>query len=198
MNRQLLEQPFPQNIIKSRKGLSGKQFSYVEGVEYIKRLNDAFDGDWSFDIVEHQVQADEVIVLGKLTADGVVKSSFGGSSVTVSKATGEVVSIADDLKAAATDSLKKACSLLGIGLHLYSNGRLVSRTNATSVSSHNGDRLTQKQLSAIWSLGRNLGLSSDEIRRRSMQAFNCVPEQTTKEEASSLITQLSEELRGAA
>ncbi len=102
MDRQLLEQPFPQNIVRSRKGLSGKQFSYVEGAEYIKRLNDAFDGDWSFEIVEHQIQPDEVIVLCKLTANGVVKSAFGGSSVTVAKNTGEVVSIADDLKAAAT------------------------------------------------------------------------------------------------
>ena len=63
MNRQLLEQPFPQDIIKNRQGLSGKTFNYVEGAEYIKRLNDAFEGSWSFEVVEHQIQADEVIVL---------------------------------------------------------------------------------------------------------------------------------------
>ena len=30
-----------------------------------------------------------------------------------------MMSIADDLKAAATDALKKACSLFGIGLEAY-------------------------------------------------------------------------------
>lgn len=198
MNRQLLEQPFPQTIIKTRKGLGGKQFTYVEGAEYIRRLNDAFDGNWSFEIVEHQVQADEVIVLGKLTANGVVKSAFGGSSVTMAKDTGEIVSIADDLKAAATDSLKKACSLLGIGLHLYSDDKPVTKEPAPPAKASNGERLTQKQLSAIWAMGRNLGLSSEDIRKRTMQAFNCIPEQLDKEEASSLISEFSEQLRGAA
>ncbi len=195
MNRELLEKPFPDNLIKSRKGLSGKTFSYVEGSAYVQRLNDAFDGTWSFSIVEHRLEPSEVIVLGKLTADGVEKMAFGGSSITISKSTGEVVSIADDLKAAATDSLKKACSLLGIGLHLYADSqpsnRLVPRPKPKPV---NGNRLTQKQLSAIWSMGRNLGISAEGIRRRSMKAFNCIPEQLSKEEASSLITKLSEEL----
>ncbi len=201
MNRQALEQPFPQNVIKSRKGLSGKTFSYVEGAAYIKRLNDAFDGDWSFEVVEHQVQANEVIVLGKLTANGVVKSAFGGSSITVSKNTGEVISLADDLKSASTAALKKACSLLGVGLHLYSNDKPVAQANHTSNGYTNGERLTQKQLSAIWAMGRNLGLSSDDIRQRSIETFSAVPEQLNKHEASSFIKEFSEELnrnRGAA
>ena len=202
MNRELLEQPFPQNLIKTRKGLSGKSLNYVEGAEYIRRLNDAFDGDWSFEVVEHMIQADEVIVLGKLTANGVMKSAFGGSSITIARATGEVISLADDLKSASTNALKKASSLLGVGLHLYSDSQPQGDTNPSSATNgngnYNGDRLTQKQLSAIWGMGRNLGMSSDDIRRRSTQAFNAVPEQLTKQEASALIREFSVELRGAA
>jgi hypothetical protein len=48
-----------------------------------------------------------------------IRTRRGGSSITRNRETGEVVSLADDLKAAATDALKKACSLLGIGLHLH-------------------------------------------------------------------------------
>jgi hypothetical protein len=39
--------------------------------------------------------------------------------ITKAKETGEIISLADDLKAAATDALKKAATLLGVGLHLY-------------------------------------------------------------------------------
>jgi len=120
MNRKLLEQPFPEELLKTRKGTFGKPFTYVEGAEYIRRLNDAFEGDWSFEVVEHHNLNTEVVVLGKLLASGVTKMAFGGSSITTNRDTGEVISLADDLKSAATDALKKASSLLGVGLHLYS------------------------------------------------------------------------------
>jgi len=120
MKRDLLEQPFPQSVIKTRRGSFGKSLSYVEGAEYIRRLNDAFDSAWTFEIVEYKQLGKEMMVLGKLTAGSVIKMAFGGSSITTSRDTGELVSQVDDLKSAATDALKKACSLLGIGLHLYS------------------------------------------------------------------------------
>ncbi|MFA5762784.1 MAG: Rad52/Rad22 family DNA repair protein [Bacilli bacterium] len=198
MNRQILEQPFPQNLIKSRKGFAGKQLAYVEGSNYIERLNQAFEGEWSFEILQHEVQASEVIVLGKLTAGGIVKAAFGGSAITIARDTGETVSLADDLKSAATDSLKKACSLLGIGLHLYSSETVVPQNEQPKVKTANGDRLTQKQLAAIWSIARNLGMGSDEARRRCVKAFNCVPEQLSKSDASYFIQELAEEQRGAA
>jgi len=215
MNRELLEKPFPDNLIRSRKGRLGQQFSYVEGAEYVRRLNDAFEGEWSFEIVEHHVRDTEVIVIGKLTAAAVTKMAFGGSSITVSRE-GEVISIADDLKAAATDALKKAASLLGVGLHLYSSDRPVEaaspgngaakgngqrngnkhrdRANGTS----NGNRLTQRQLSAIWGMGRSLGLSADKIRERTVQVFGVQPEHLSKSDASSFITELGQGLSGPA
>ena len=60
-----------------------------------------------------------MLVLGKLTADGVTKTQFGASSVTRDRQTKDLVSVGDDLKAAATDALKKCATFLGVGLHLY-------------------------------------------------------------------------------
>lgn len=56
----------------------------------IKRLNEAFDSKWSFEILEHEILKDvgEVIVLGKLTAENVVKTQFGSSMITRAKETG--------------------------------------------------------------------------------------------------------------
>ena len=236
MNRQLLEQPFPKELLKTRKGTFGKSFTYVEGAEYIRRLNDAFEGDWSFEVVEHQTLDTEVTVLGKVTCSGITKMAFGGSKITVNRE-GELVSIADDLKAAATDALKKASSLLGVGLHLYSepatnasetkrpnnsqrkpqqrgtsrpsdsangngangngangnggNGNGKSNGNGNNT---NGNRLTQKQLSCIWGMARSLGRSVEAVRQHTVDAYGNQPEQMSKTDASSLITELGEAL----
>jgi hypothetical protein len=76
-------------------------------------------------LTNHEIlkETDEVIVIGQLNAGGIVKSQFGSSRITRAKETGDIISLADDLKAAATDALKKAATLLGVGLHLYRNER---------------------------------------------------------------------------
>lgn len=224
MNRSILEQPFEGQLIKTRRGAFGKQLSYVEGAEYIRRLNDAFEGEWSFEVVEHHVFDAEVVVVGRLSAGRVTKTAFGGSAITTNTQTGEVISIADDLKAAATDALKKAASLLGIGLDLYSDaGNRTSnnvvptvptvptvpdrRSNGNGrprgVDGDDGDgrsprlpRLTQRELSAIWSIGRALGVNADEVRRRSVEIFGVIPEQLSKHDASSFITELQQAIPG--
>lgn len=219
MNRDILERPFEEALLKSRKGPFGNSFTYVEGAEYIRRLNEAFAGEFSFEIVEHNIRDNEVIVLGKLSAAGVTKMAFGGSSITVSRE-GEIISIADDLKAAATDALKKACSLFGIGLHLYSEPQATeskpaastrptappsNEKNGSQKAGHarqsapaptNGERLTQRQLSAIWSMGRGLNLSAEAIRERALQIHGALPEQLTRAAASAFITELGEALGG--
>ena len=119
MNRTLLEQPFKPEFIKQRKGRNNITLDYLETHIVIQRLNEAFDGNWSFEIAEYQHLGDEVVVLGKLTADGIVKQQFGSASIAKSRADNSVISIGDDLKSAASDAIKKCATLLGIGLHLY-------------------------------------------------------------------------------
>ncbi len=112
----LLTRPF--SDIKSRPGRNGQAIQYVEGHAIVQRLNEALGGDWSFKVLEHDVREGEVIVLGELRAGDLVKQAFGGSEVTRTR-DGKVVSLADDLKSAATDALKKAATLLGVALQLY-------------------------------------------------------------------------------
>ena len=125
MNREILEKPFGPEQIKQREGNFGKKLDYIEGHAVIQRLNDAFDGDWSFVITQHEIikDTDEVLVLGELKAGNVTKTQFGSSRITRARESGDIISLADDLKAAATDALKKAATLLGVGLHLYRNER---------------------------------------------------------------------------
>ena len=126
MNRQLLEKPFEPAQIRQRKGRNG-MLDYVEGHSVIHRLNEALDGAWSFEIMQHEIREDEVLVLAKLTAEGITKMNFGVSQVTRERDSGALISLGDDLKAAATDSLKKCATFFGVGLHLYAEKPLAGR-----------------------------------------------------------------------
>ena len=50
-----------------------------------------------------------------------MKMQFGASQVTRERETKALISLGDDLKAAATDALKKCATFLGVGLHLYAD-----------------------------------------------------------------------------
>src|SRR5439155_22581653 len=119
MNRELLEKPFSPDQIRQREGLHGDVIDYIEGTAVIQRLNEAFNAEWTFEIPEHEIREKEVVVLGKLTTQGIAKCQFRKSKITRTKETKAEVSIGDDLKAAATDSIKKSATLFGIGLQLY-------------------------------------------------------------------------------
>ena len=108
-----LTQPFAASDIKQRKGPGGKTLDYIDTPLVIQRLNAGFDGDWSFRIVSHEVTETEVVVLGELEAGGIVKQQFG------SKTREDRVPLGDTSKAAASDSVKKCATLLGVGLELY-------------------------------------------------------------------------------
>jgi len=112
MDRELLEKPFSPEQIKQREGNFGKTLDYVEGHTIIQRLNDAFDANWSFAIMKHGIlkEADEVIVLGRLSAGDVVKTQFGSSRITRARETGEVISLSDDLNPSSC-SKKLSCMI---------------------------------------------------------------------------------------
>jgi len=185
----------------------------VEGHAVIQRLNDAFDAQWSFEIVRHDVleDRDEVIVLGKLTADNVVKTQFGTSRITRARETGEIVSLGQDLKAAATDALKKTATLLGVGLHLYQNGNGSDQRHppqrATDENSRqynggrtenggNGDnrggnsRITNRQLNYAVDLGKGIGWNSKDLDEESVRVFGVKMAHLTVKDASVFIESL--------
>jgi len=217
MNRELLEQPFGPEQIKQREGNFGKMLDYIEGHTVIQRLNDAFDADWYFVIIKHEIikETDEVMVLGELGAGAIRKMQYGSSRITRARNTGDMVSLADDLKAAATDSLKKCATMLGIGLHLYNKtGANNQRSNSGNHSSSQGwnsnpsgnggngngyqrngngngnGRITAKQHNFILSLIKSQGITKSEINQRCVDVYGSVLDYLSRSDASSLISEL--------
>ena len=215
--RELLEAAFPEGQVKTRPGAFGGSLSYLEGHTVIGRLNDAFDGNWSFEIMSHQILEEEVLVCGKFRANaaGVIKMAFGSSRITRDSRTGNAIALGDDLKAASTDALKKSATLLGVGLSLYGgNGQQAQPDNrpfdeelrtpparagggqssdvkrqGTNGPNGNG-RITNKQIKAIFAIGRQKGMTNEEIRSHSRQIFQRNVDYLAKHEASQLIESL--------
>ncbi|MCD4811251.1 RAD52 family DNA repair protein [bacterium] len=208
MNRELLEKPFGPEQIKQREGNFGKKLDYIEGSSVIQRLNDSFEAKWSFEIVEHKIlDTDEVVVLGKLAAGDIVKTQFGSSKITKARETGNMISLADDLKAAGTDALKKCATLFGVGLHLYkSSGKASShgqsdnenksnnnfkRGNNNGGDNGNGNnRISAKQHKYITNLSLERGISKSKLNQHCLEAYAVAVDYLTMTDASSLIENL--------
>jgi len=197
MNRQLLEQPFGPEEIKHRDGSFGQTLAYVPGHTVIERLNQAFESLWSFEVTAHEIHQDEVIIIGKLSAENIIKTQFGSSRITKARETGEIVSLADDLKSAATDALKKCATLLGVGLHLYADkpapGTGTSKKgnggdNSQSGNGGNGNgRLTSKQHSFLLKLANERGMTKKELNDQCVATYGSVADYLTRQSASAMI-----------
>lgn len=194
MKKDVLTRPFPPEQIKQRQGQGGKILSYVETHTVIARLNEGCDV-WSFEIVEHTILDDEVIVIGKLVADGVTKMAFGGADIARDR-DGRPLSIADSLKAAGSDAIKKAASLLGVALELYGGGAAEATSasappRAPAPASPN-ERLTGRQLSAIQSVARRHNIGRDHLAHMLGERFNKRElGHLSRREASSLLSELT-------
>jgi hypothetical protein len=175
VNREILEKEFQPSQIKRRRGPFGSDLDYVETADVIRRLNQAFDGQWSFEIVEYQQLHDEVVVLGKLTAEGIFKQQFGSHKITKAKKDGEVVNIGYDLKAAASDSLKKASTHFGVALHLYSENiadeprEPVDRNAMTP--SESDETISKEKLAEIKQLRTKLKWTPDDVMDQAERLF---------------------------
>lgn len=196
MKREVLCRPFRPEQVKQRPGQNGKLLSYVETHAIIARLNEGCDA-WDFVIERYEILDEEVVVLGRLVVDGtVIKTAFGGSAITRDR-DGRAVSVADDLKAAGSDALKKAASLLGVGLELYSGAanRPERASSAQRLPSPlpMSERPTSKQLSAIESAARRKNIRRDRLLGMLEQRFQKKElAQLSRREASQLIGELSE------
>jgi len=181
MNRELLEKPFNPDQIKQREGNFGKMLEYIEGHAVIQRLNDAFDSDWSFEIIKHKIltDTDEVIVLGRLIAGDVIKTQFGSSRITRARESGDMISLADDLKSAATDALKKAATLVGVDLHLYAGSKSANSGNGGNGSGNkqgkNGNgRISGAQYKYVINLAKDAGMTKSQLNQHCVRTYGSV------------------------
>lgn len=191
----ILDKPFDNALIKQKKTKEGDVLNYVEGSQYIRRLNQAFGYNWSFEITDMKVVKDEVIVLGKLTADGVTKMQYGTSGESNgNKAMG------DRVKAAGTDALRKCSSLFGLGLHLYEGGQHSGGNGNNNQPDNNHQnngyedtetRLTSKQLKAIHAIRTKLEITDAGLKELCQKRFNKTPDYLSKQQASVLIDEMS-------
>ena len=123
--KRLLAKTTPQKFIRQRQGPGGCHLSYIQAGYVIDQLNELTCWKWSFDILDQQIGKSQIWVKGKLTiptknnGGEIVKTQFGGKTIVKDKKTGNALDIGNDLKAAASDALKKCASLIGIAQDVY-------------------------------------------------------------------------------
>lgn len=115
----------PKSQIKSRPAKGGGVWNYVSGSYVKKVLNLMFGWDWDFQIIEQiaNIEFGEIVVKGRLTVRSggktIIKEQFGNKEIMFKKGTKIPLSFGNDLKAAATDALKKCANDLGIAQDVY-------------------------------------------------------------------------------
>jgi len=115
----------PAKYVKERPAKGGGKWRYVTGGYVKKCLNLMFGWNWDFEIIDEriEIEAKEVIVKGRLTCRSngakIVKMQYGNKDIMFKKNTSTPLSIGNDMKAAATDCLKKCAAEIGIAADIY-------------------------------------------------------------------------------
>jgi len=113
----------PKEALRKRPAKGGGEWEYVSGGWVKKQLNLMFGFNWDFEITNQMILHGEAIVQGKLTCRSngitIIKTQFGNKDVICRKGTDIPLSIGNDLKAAATDCLKKCAAEIGIAADVY-------------------------------------------------------------------------------
>lgn len=115
--------------VKQRPGKGGATWNYVAASHVVEVLNKVFGYAWSFEVLTPEKDALDiaiktgcVAVKGSLTVltdvGPIVKQQFGRKEVAVTKA-GKILDFGNDMKAAASDALKKCASELGMFKDVY-------------------------------------------------------------------------------
>ena len=197
--RKKLDEPFASALVKKRKGPKGKWLSYVPVTEYVRRLNEIFAGDWSFEITHREQHEDHVLVQGRLIVAGVTKCDIGGATLRRGD-DGTLQSLSDDFKAAASDCLKRCCRLLGMGAELYSDdpvdapvpGATAQENGERPAHAENGrgGRITVGQMRQLKELVAELGSDWHSFRRWVQNERGVTVEYASRGAASELIQDL--------
>lgn len=182
MNRSILERPFPNDRVRQRSATDGKSLSYVSAADVIARLNEAFEADWSFTVIEHHLDGDEVIVTGRLKAGDIVKEDFGGARLNGGTR-------ADALKAASSDALRRCARMLGVGLELWRGDDRVQPAAPTRSRPTSTKRApaTPAQVRTLRTIARERKLDVDKL---AIDRFGASVAELGRQDASVLISEL--------
>jgi len=203
----VLTEPFPPEVVRERDGAHGQRLRYVPSAHVVRRLNTAFQHRWSFTIQEWQTQGEEIIVIGELQAGGIRKQGVGGATITKSREAGKVINLADDLKGACADCLKRCAMLCGCALHLYLDRDGNTRTKAprnhekgrrgstpapsTPENTPGPARITERQLRAVLALAESKSAGEVSVRTQILSTYSVPLEQLDRRQASEVISALN-------
>lgn len=149
-----IRKPTPPEEIKIETDDNGNEYKTVSG-NYIKRkLNIIFGWDWDFQIIDKERYSGEVMVTGRLTIrtndKTIIREQFGGhklinqtssdSNITRSYA----INISDAFKSAATNSLKKCSSEIGMCWDIFNQKRPDKPTTNKSKLSYDEQKILDK------------------------------------------------------
>lgn len=128
----------PASMVYKRPAKGGGTWKYVKSADVILALNTTFGGFWDFSIItdeatalEMAVKTKSVVVRGRLTITNpstgvsVTREQYGRKDVAFKKGTNEPMDFGNDMKAAASDALKKCASQFGLFNDIYRDNELV-------------------------------------------------------------------------
>jgi hypothetical protein len=180
-----LKQPLPESVVRQRVGWtdrSGREHE-VDYVEWhvVADILDAVAPDWSH-AVRNIVQIGPLVaVTASITISGVTREGIGTGESTDEKG----------IKKAEHDALKRAAVKFGVARELYRKDESESASSTITpeqaVARTIADLVTPKQLVAIRAIANATGVDAE---RRSLELYNCKPEELTKKAASALIDDL--------
>jgi hypothetical protein len=184
-----LKEPLPESVIKQRVGWTDRsgrehEVDYVEWHVVADILDDVVP-DWSHSVRSLVQVGPFIAVTAAITIRGVTREGVG---------TGEA---ADEkgIKKAEHDALKRAAVKFGIARELYRKDDFPESQHQAAaplrpenaVARTIAELVTPKQLVAIRAIANAAGVDAE---KRSLELYNCRPEELSKRAASALIDEL--------
>ena len=160
----LVNRETPKDAQYERPGRGKSTFTYVTGSWVIDQLNNLFGLNWDWKIEHQGVGQTNIWVQGSLTvrvrkSSGETyecsKSAYGGAEIKTLTGTNTVMDLGNDMKAASTDALKKAASLLGIAADIYGGEDDSQGVNV-------GFKIEKTTLIALVKRGKDAGMETEE------------------------------------
>lgn len=166
----------------------GRKLAYISHPAVTRRLLEVFGLEWSFEIVETRLEADDVAVLGRLTCGNAVRMQWGGHAR-------RGMDLDDALKSAGSFALKKCASLFGVGLYLWDdapteqeNARALRTEQAATTTA----TVTTAQLQELTVLSRALRMPPEQVEQLAQDTYHVGVRALSRDQASSLISQLED------
>jgi recombination DNA repair RAD52 pathway protein len=178
----------PKDVVFQRPVRGGANVDYVPGWWFIEQLNALFGHLWDFEVLREFVGQNQVWVLGKLTVKlpsglTVTKTAYGGSDIKKygdGKANaGQIIDIADDLKSASTDAMKKASTLLGLASDIYGKREVLEQTGPN-----------KSHLNTLYKVGSAKGMTKDVVDEYCNKKYQKLPNELEAVLVLGLITEL--------